>query len=46
LRELVKLGYRVVGIDRSPTLAAAASADQAMPVLVADCAGRLCIRSW
>jgi SAM-dependent methyltransferase len=41
-RELVKLGYRVVGLDRSPTLAAAAasvaSADLAMPVLLADAA--------
>jgi SAM-dependent methyltransferase len=38
-RELVKLGYRVVGLDRSPTMAAAAaSADPAMPVLLADAA--------
>jgi SAM-dependent methyltransferase len=38
-RELVKLGYRVVGLDRSPTLAAAAaSPDPAMPVLLADAA--------
>lgn len=37
--ELVKLGYRVVGLDRSPPLAAAAaSADPAMPVLLADAA--------
>jgi SAM-dependent methyltransferase len=38
-RELVKLGYRVVGIDRSPRLAAAASsASPAIPVLLADAA--------
>ncbi len=38
-RELVRLGYRVVGIDRSPTLAAAAAtASQAVPVLLADAA--------
>jgi SAM-dependent methyltransferase len=38
-RELLKLGYRVVGIDRSPTLAAAASsACPAVPVLLADAA--------
>ncbi len=38
-RELVKLGYQVVGVDRSPTLAAAASAARpAVPVLLADAA--------
>jgi SAM-dependent methyltransferase len=38
-RELVALGYRVVGVDRSPTLAAAASsASPAIPVLLADAA--------
>lgn len=38
-RELMKLGYRVVGVDRSPTLAAAASsARPAIPVLLADAA--------
>jgi len=38
-RELVKLGYRVIGIDRSPRLAAAASsASPAIPVLLADAA--------
>jgi SAM-dependent methyltransferase len=38
-RELLKLGYQVVGIDRSPTLAAAASsACPEIPVLLADAA--------
>jgi len=38
-RELVKLGYQVVGIDRSPKLAAAASsANPSIPVLLADAA--------
>jgi SAM-dependent methyltransferase len=38
-RELTKLGYRVVGVDRSPTLAAAASsASPAIAVLLADAA--------
>jgi SAM-dependent methyltransferase len=38
-RELIKLGYQVVGVDRSPTLAAAASsARPAIPVLLADAA--------
>jgi SAM-dependent methyltransferase len=38
-RKLVKLGYRVIGIERSPRLAAAASAaSPAIPVLLADAA--------
>lgn len=38
-RELLKLGYRVIGADRSPTLARAAAAScQAMPVVLADAA--------
>jgi SAM-dependent methyltransferase len=38
-RELRKLGYRVVGLERSPTLAgAAAAACGAVPVLLADAA--------
>jgi SAM-dependent methyltransferase len=38
-RELLKLGFRVVGADRSPTLARAAVAScQAIPVVVADAA--------
>ena len=39
-RELLKLGYRrVIGVERSPTLAAAAAADTAgLPVLLADAA--------
>jgi len=38
-QELLKLGYRVIGIDRSPTLArAAAAACPAIPVMVADAA--------
>jgi SAM-dependent methyltransferase len=38
-RELLKLGYRVVGADRSPTLARAAAAScQALPVVLADAA--------
>jgi SAM-dependent methyltransferase len=38
-RELRGLGYRVVGVERSPTLAAAAvAACPAMPVLLADAA--------
>jgi len=38
-RELLKLGYRVVGVDRSPTLArAAVAASSVMPVLLADAA--------
>jgi SAM-dependent methyltransferase len=38
-RELLKLGYRVVGADRSPTLVhAAAAASQAVPVVLADAA--------
>ncbi len=38
-RELLSLGYRVVGADRSPTLArAAAGASAIMPVLLADAA--------
>jgi SAM-dependent methyltransferase len=38
-RELLKLGYRVVGADRSPTLVrAAAAASQEVPVVLADAA--------
>ncbi|MGP8000687.1 MAG: class I SAM-dependent methyltransferase [Streptosporangiaceae bacterium] len=38
-RELLKLGYRVIGADRSPTLVrAAAAAGPAMPVLLTDAA--------
>lgn len=38
-RELLKLGYRVVGADRSPTLARAAAASRpAVPVVLADAA--------
>ncbi len=38
-RELLKLGYRVVGADRSPTLVrAAAAASRAVPVVLADAA--------
>ena len=38
-RELLKLGYRVIGVEQSPTLAAAAAAaSPALPVLRADAA--------
>jgi ubiquinone/menaquinone biosynthesis C-methylase UbiE len=38
-RELLALGHQVVGVDRSPTLAAAAAtADPGFPVLLADAA--------
>jgi SAM-dependent methyltransferase len=38
-RELLKLGYRVVGVERAPTLArAAVAASAAMPVLLTDAA--------
>jgi SAM-dependent methyltransferase len=38
-RELLKLGYRVIGADRSPTLARAAAAASAdIPVVLADAA--------
>lgn len=38
-RELVRLGYQVAGVERSPTLAAAAvAADPPLPVLRADAA--------
>jgi SAM-dependent methyltransferase len=38
-RELLKLGFRVIGADRSPTLArAAAASSPAVPVVLADAA--------
>jgi SAM-dependent methyltransferase len=38
-RELLSLGYQVIGAERSPTLArAAAASSQAMPVVLADAA--------
>ena len=35
-RELTRLGYRVVGVEQSPTLVAARDADRGLPVIRSD----------